>query len=235
VSLNRPHSLLSFIYNTTVDPPYRLEMHMDMEVAFKRFEVLAEPVREACYGVEQAAYRLRSSSDDIFAAHAVDTQVHGEGLEQMASSTKSLFLSLAAELVESIRRSENGTVLENRISLARCLNHQAQGGVADAPWSALAVGPKGEVTARTGARLLEYVYFFMHFEEARTTMMENLLALIGSVRGLVEVEKVCQALFVFHRRLEGQKMNDMELWGAGRDLCSFLQQEYEHGGYLDCW
>lgn len=233
MSRHKPHSLLSFIYNTTIDPPYRLEMHSDMETSFERFGVKTSSTKTSCYEVEQAAYWLRNSSNDVEASGKVNGNENENGKQQMGASAKVLFGDLAVELGPRIAQSKNGSILGTPLSLALALDPRAPAnGPAEAPWSPMGVTKDGDVAVKTGGLLLEYFYFFCHFPAARKTIVANMQVLTAAFGNPTAVASALKDLDV---ALDNPAASAGLIQPAVDVVCEELAVEYETQGWPRCW
>jgi hypothetical protein len=195
-TLSKPKTLLSFIYNTTVVPNYRTEMHMDMRRSFERFKVTDGATQAACFQIEEAAYWFRQATSDVEAKQIINQTLYEDAQRTMVAGTEALFAQLETELAWMVLHKPefetqaplereinvNGADGQERIGFGPVALPPASGVRMVKPMAEAGAGaPRPRMGARPGAApwypFLSYVYYFFHYKEVRAELRRNPLDL----------------------------------------------------------
>ncbi|HXJ19724.1 MAG TPA: hypothetical protein VMT03_05775 [Polyangia bacterium] len=264
MNFSKPRSLLSFIYNTTMVPSYRTEMHMDMRRAFERFGVTNGVAQAACFNIEQATYGFRTTTDDVAAKRVINGAKYDAAKALIAEAAPILFKEVADELVRfAVEKRDDEAVapLAGEISPTSAPRAPKTGfgplsiPAAEGSPTLTRPDPAGVGTAMgvmaggispTNYPFLSYGYYFFHYRAARAAILADPSGSIEAVKtlaGLVGPAGEVEGYLAVHKaflRL-GEVMNAKEAVSAAaaRELivpvCRLLATEYETVDCLYCW
>lgn len=222
MSASKPQTLLAFIYNATVTPSYRTEMHTRMESGFERFDVADKAAREACFAVERAAYELRVSSEDVQGTKpkARFVERHTKAVAAMNLSTVALFNAQKRELKQLLITQPQVPPLYKEVAPLDGTPRQAGG-----------IGPvvirdgKAQVLSDRFFPLLAYVYYFAHYPDLRPAILSALAQASDPL-----LQEGHEALEQIHNRKSTEDLAE-----AVDRLCDVLQREYAIVDWVICW
>ena len=221
MTASKPNTLLSFIYNATVTPSYRSEMHNRMQTAFARFGVTDPTAQAGCFDVERAAYELRITSQDVMGTKPKPGAAndHAAAIALMERSTVQLFGQVAVELKSYLAQPGAVPALHEEIAPLEGTAQQALG-----------FGPicidNGQPRVRTDRQftLLAYAHYFVHYPAVRALILQHLGGLPAAQQtGLPELQRIHAAASPADRD------------SAVEALCQVLQREYGVRGWVTCW
>lgn len=171
MSRSKPNTLLSFVCNATGVPGYRTEMHMDMRRSFERFQVDNGVAQGACFELERAAYDLRLSTSDPAMVVPINGGLYAAGRARAEEASPVLFKEVADEIVGMVVNATNFDGLSAEI------DPNGVPGTAISGFGPITIGADGVVAVAQNPRrdiLLEYLYYFFHFKEARAAIMRDM-------------------------------------------------------------
>lgn len=224
MTYTKPHSMLSFIYNTTGIGSFRGEMHADMRLAFERFELLDGAAQNACFGIEKAAYTLRTVCADAEACKPSDQKRFDQAKQEMKSASEALFKQLSIELTTMI--SAGGTQLAGDFPSEQLTGLRLVQS---------ANGVQIESTSKT--LLLDYVYWLVHFPQLSAALLHPNNGMERVLQKLPNPLKIKQAIVAIATALDNPQRAPTyaNLRPEVDTLCEALAFEYSMWGWLVCW
>ena len=240
MTFSKPRSLLSFVYNTTMIPNYRTEMHMDMRRAFERFGVTNGVAQAACFDIEQATYGFRTTTNDVAAKIVINGSDYDSAKALIEKAAPVLFKEVAGELVTFVLEKRDDEALA---PLAREISPTSPPAADKMGFGPLAIltassgalelvrpapGPDGAKSgvmagmaamaagnAPTNYPFLSYAYYFFHYRAARTAILgdpSGPLQAIESLAGLVGSAGGAQGYSAVHKAFLklGEMMNSKQ-------------------------
>jgi hypothetical protein len=229
MTFSKPRSLLSFIYNTTMVPNYRTEMHMDMRRAFERFGVTNGVAQAACFDIEQATYGFRTTTSDVAAKIVINGADYDSAKALIEKAAPVLFKEVADELVTFVLEKRDD---EELAPLAREISPTSPPAADKTGFGPLAIstasgalqlvrpapGPDGAKgggmagmagmaamaagNVRANYPFLSYAYYFFHYRAARTAILgdpSGSMKAIESLAGLVGPAGEAQGYQAVHK------------------------------------
>jgi hypothetical protein len=247
MSASKPITLLSFICNTTGTPAYRTEMHMDMRRAFQRFAVDNGTAQGACFEIERAAYDLRTSSSDAFALVPANGALYADADARMRAAPRILFNELVNEIVAMVLNPSAFVDLNDELDPNRKPDVVIKGFgpiSRNADSGGLLVSDNiGTKAAPKPHLLLDYVYYFFHFKEARAAILKDMSGVeraadaIAQSSGAIpaEVIQTLQKLGSMMDSTSSTSVTEAAVRPLAQILCNHLASEYEGRGWRKCW
>jgi hypothetical protein len=253
MSKTKPHTLLSFVCNTTGTPAYRTEMHMDMRRAFQRFEVNNGAAEASCFEIERAAYDIRVSSADAFELVPLNGTLYADAQDRMRHAPRVLFEELTNEIVAMVLDpsafGDLGVELDPDAQPAAGIT--GFGPISITANASVAVSDNGAGTnpPTVPYLLLEYVYYFFHFKDARAAIMNDTSGIeraadaieqsFGPIprssNGKPEVLQTLLSLGTMMDATARSAVTEVAVRPLALALCTLLASEYSVRGHKRCW
>jgi hypothetical protein len=238
MSKHKPKSLLSALFNTMVAPAYRLEYHLNLDATVERFGL--KPLRPTLLEMDRGMFLLRDNSTDVRAntPRSGKGTKHQEGKTAVELATNGLFSALVTELTDEI---VNGTA---NLSLRHELDPLAPTSGPAKGFGPIALDKNGAVTVQSGGLLLEYLYYFVYFADARAEIVRTPAvtdaatnAIVSPPQRPVTAAAVRQALQNLNAQLElpVENRDRAVVRPAVQVLVDATHNEYEDRGKTCMW